>query len=203
MTSVCKLHGSIDWYDKQSFLRDRGYSEASEFPWQSRHPVFKDTSTVPYSKLVEGPCHDDDPLNNVYRVHDLSQLKSSQFWECTPLILSPSHSKLLYANPLKSLWRGLQQGGGWNLGLGVVGYSLPSYDEYSRQALYHLMRNYTESEWELELNGFKKTPARILDYRKEGHSDWEIRKNYSFMNWDRAELDTKGLSVDSINWLMS
>ncbi len=199
---ISKLHGSIDWYDKLPFLRDREHASQYEHPWESRHPVFKDGSTVSSTQLIEGPFDEEDSLQYVYRVNDLSQLTDAQFWQCSPLILSPSSSKILYANPLKSLWRGLQQAGGLNFGLGVVGYSLPPYDEYARQALYHLMRNYTEYEYDLEMMGLTKGPARILDYSPPGSSDWKIRKNYSFMNWDRTELNTTGLSVDSINWIM-
>lgn len=199
---ISKLHGSIDWYDKLPYLRDREHASQYEYPWESRHPVFKDGSTVSSTQLIEGPFDEEDSLQYVYRVNDLSQLTDAQFWQCSPLILSPSSSKILYANPLKSLWRGLQQVGGLNFGLGVVGYSLPPYDEYARQALYHLMRNYTEYEYDLEMMGLTKGPARILDYSPPGSSDWKIRKNYSFMNWDRTELNTTGLSVESINWLM-
>lgn len=199
---ISKLHGSIDWYDKLPFLRDREHASQYEHPWESRHPVFKDGSTISSSQLIEGPFDEEDSLQYVYRVTDLSQLTDAQFWQCSPLILSPSSSKILYANPIKSLWRGLQQAGGLNFGLGVVGYSLPPYDEYARQALYHLMRNYTEYEYDLEMMGLTKGPARILDYSPPGSSDWKIRKNYSFMNWDRTELNTTGLSVESINWLM-
>jgi len=199
---ISKLHGSIDWYDKSSFLKDREHASQYELPWESRHPVFKDGTAVSSSPLIDGLSHEDDPLRYVYRVDDLSQLTETQFWQCSPLILSPSSSKILYANPLKPLWRGLQQAGGMNFGLGVVGYSLPPYDEYARQALYQLMRNYTEFEYNLEMMGLTKGPARILDYSPPGSSDWKIRRNYSFMNWDRTELNTSGLNTKSIDWLM-
>lgn len=199
---IAKLHGSIDWYDKTPYLQERDLASQSEYPWESRHPVFKDGSSVAHSPLIDGLAEEGDPLQFVHRVKDLSQISDSQFWQCTPLILSPSSSKILYANPLKSLWRGLQQAGGLNFGLGVVGYSLPHYDEYARQALYHLMRNYTEYEFDIEMMGLKKSPVRILDYSKPGSSNWQIRKNYSFMNWERCEINTSGLTVDAIDWLM-
>lgn len=199
---IRKLHGSIDWYDKMSYFKERELANQSDYPWESRHPVFKEVSSVAYSPLIDGLAAEDDPLQYVYRVKDLSQISDSQFWQCSPLILSPSISKILYANPLKSLWRGLQQAGGLNFGLGVVGYSLPHYDEYARQALYHLMRNYTEREYNTEIMGLRKSPARILDYSETGSSNWQIRKNYSFMNWDRCELNTSGFTVEAIDWLM-
>lgn len=199
---ISKLHGSIDWYDKMPYIKDRELASQHEHPWESRHPVFKEDSSIPYTPLIDGLTEEGDPLQYVYRVHDLSQISDSQFWECTPLILSPSSSKILYANPLKSLWRGLQQAGGLNFGIVVIGYSLPHYDEYARQALYHLMRNYTEYEFDTEMMGLKKGPAKILDFSEPGSSNWQIRKNYAFMNWERCELNTSGLSIESINWLM-
>lgn len=199
---ISKLHGSIDWYDKLPHIKERELANHYEHPWESKHPIFKDGSSISSSPLIEGPFDEDDPLQYVYRVDDLSQLIGAQFWTSSPLILSPSSSKILYANPLKSLWRGLQQAGGLNFGLGVIGYSLPPYDEYARQALYHLMRNYTEYEYDLEMMGLSKGPARIIDYSPPGDSDWKIRKNYSFMNWERCEINTSGLNVGSIKWLM-
>ncbi len=199
---ISKLHGSIDWFDKAPYIKDRELASRHEYPWESKHPIFKDGSSVTHNQLIEGAFEEEDPLQYVYRVNDLSQIVDSQFWQCTPLILSPSSSKILYANPLKSLWRGLQQAGGLNFGVGVVGYSLPPYDEYARQALYHLMRNYTEYEFDLEMMGLTKGPAKILDYSPPGSSDWRIRRNYSFMNWERCELNTSGLNLESIDWLM-
>lgn len=199
---VSKLHGSIDWYDKLPYIKERELANKSQHPWESRHPVFKDRALVDHTQIIEGPCEEDDPFQFVYRVNDLSQVIDAQFWQSSPLILSPSSSKILYANPLKLLWRGLQQAGGLNFGIGVIGYSLPPYDEYARQALYHLMRNYTEYEYDLEMMGLRKGPAKIIDYCSPGSSDWQIRKNYSFMNWDRCELNTSGLNNESISWLM-
>ena len=65
-----------------------------------------------------------------------------------------------------------------------------------------LMRNYTEYEFDLEMMGLVKGPARILDYSSPGAPDWQICKNYSFMNWERCELNTSGFNMESIDWLM-
>jgi hypothetical protein len=199
---ISKLHGSIDWFDKQPFLTDRELANQQEYPSESDYPVFREGSTVPHTRLVEGPFDENDPLSHIFRVKDLAPVLNAQFWHCSPLILSPSVSKILYANPLKGLWRGLQQAGALNLGFGVIGYSLPNYDEYAKQALYHLMRNYTEVEPTLELEGITKRPLRIVDYCQPGESDWVIRKNYSFLNWQMTELNANGLSTESVEWLM-
>jgi hypothetical protein len=200
---IRKLHGSIDWYDKTPYLQDRAFAEQQESPWASLHPIFKDGSQILSTRLVEGLFLPDDPLQYIYRANDLSQLSNTYYWECSPLILSPSSSKILYANPLRSLWSGLNELGGVGFGLGLIGYSLPAYDEYARQALFHIMRNYTECAFDIEYMGNTKKPIRIIDSTLPGSSNWEIRKNYSFLNWDRTHINTNGLSLDSIDWLMS
>jgi hypothetical protein len=199
---ISKLHGSIDWYDKTPYIEDRKLATQHPYPWESKHPLFKDGSRFLSTRLIQGPCNPGDPLGLVYRVSDLSELVSEQSLQFSPLLLSPSSSKILYANPLKSLWRGLQQAGGLNYGLGIIGYSLPSYDEYARQALYHLMRNYTEYHYDSVAFGHKKSPAKIIDFVQPGSSDWIIRKNYSFMNWSRTELNTNGFCFEGIDWIM-
>jgi hypothetical protein len=199
---ILKLHGSIDWFDKTPYLRDRELASQHQFPWESGHPIFKDESNVEVEQLTEGPRDPEDPLQYIYRVRDLGQIVGAQFWQCCPLILSPSSSKILYANPIKGLWHGVQEAGGLNLGLGIMGYSLPPHDEYARQALYHLIRNYTEFEPDFEINGLRKGPVRILDYVPEGQSGWEIRRSYSFINWGHCELNTTGVDVESVDWIM-
>ncbi|QBQ53381.1 SIR2 family protein [Nitrosococcus wardiae] len=199
---ILKLHGSIDWFNKVPYIKDRKLAAQHEIPWESKHPIFKQGSTIEHHQLTQGPREADDPLQYIYRVNDLNQIIGAKFWQCCPLILSPSSSKILYADPIKGLWRGIQKAGGLNFGLGVIGYSLPPYDEYAKQALYHLIRNYTEFEPNLELGGLRKSPIRILDYVPSGESDWRIRRNYSFINWERCELMTTGLSLEGVEWIM-
>jgi len=199
---IFKLHGSIDWFDKTPHLQDRELAARHKYPWESRHSIFKEGSNIEHYQLTQGPRDNDDPLQYIYRVKDLDQVVGSQFWLGCPLILSPSSSKILYANPIKGLWNGIQKAGGFSLGLGIIGYSLPPYDEYAKQALYHLIRNYTEFEPDLKLGKLKKGSVKILDYTPSGESDWRIRRNYSFVNWERCELMTSGFNLEAIEWLM-
>ncbi len=39
---ISKLHGSIDWYDKLPYIKERELASQYEHPWESRHPVFKE-----------------------------------------------------------------------------------------------------------------------------------------------------------------
>jgi hypothetical protein len=199
---VLKMHGSIDWFDRAVYERSLAHAEACPTPYKVKHPVFAEDRIVTPEPLTDGPRQDDDPLAKIHRVRDLAPLLSRGFWECCPLILAPSQTKLFYAQPLREFWWGLQRWGSLNLGLAVVGYSLPPYDMYARQALYRVFRNYTECEPDYEFDGRKKQTVRILDYRPEGDSGADIRASYRFADWSRTDLCLQGFSEESLEWLM-
>ena len=71
---ISKLHGSIDWYDKLPYIKDRELASRHENPWESRHPIFKNGSSVVHTQLIEGPFEENDSLQYVYRINDLSQI---------------------------------------------------------------------------------------------------------------------------------
>ena len=194
-----KLHGSIDWFDRAPYERLVRYAAESQSPWEVKHHVFGQDRLVKPIQITDGPRAADDRLQDLYRVRDLGPLMESDFWKCSPMLLSPSHSKTLYSEPLLDLWWGIQNLGGPNLGMGVIGYSLPIYDEYARQALYSLFRNYTELESLLELDGQKKTKLKLLDFQVDG-DETNLRAAYRFVNWSRTELWLEGFNEDSIDW---
>ena len=199
---VLKLHGSIDWFDRGVYERRQAEAKVCPTPYEVKHPLFGEDPISEAIPLTDGPRPNGDPLANIYRVKNPSLLLNRGFWECCPLILAPSHTKLFYAQPLKEFWWGLQRMGGLNLGLSVVGYSLPPYDAYARQALYHIFSNYAGYEPDLEYEGRKKRPIRILDFRPPADSGTEIRARYRFADWRRTELRLDGFSADSLEWLM-
>lgn len=196
--TLLKLHGSINWFDRTMYQE---LADASP-NYQPRNPVFGPDRVVTPEPLTDGPRPKNDPLNSVFRVRNIGPLIDRSFWECPPLILSPSHTKILYFQPLKEFWYGLQESGGVSLSLGVIGYSLPPYDDYARQALYHVFRNYTGHAPDLELFGHRKTKVRILDYRPDIKSETDLRNRYRFTDWNRTELRLDGFSEDSAKWLL-
>jgi hypothetical protein len=179
---VLKLHGSVDWFDRASYTsQERHFSEAglSEPP---DNLVFGPNSQVTTTPLLEGPQFPDDPLLSVYRVtekldwlylHDPPILVS-------PVLLAPSNMKVLYAQRLKYFFWGLGKTGGWNLGLIVIGYSLPRHDDYARRFLMHMFRNYQGFFWDEEFVGRKKKPALLIDYRDSLESRKSYKVAYSF-----------------------
>lgn len=200
---VLKLHGSINWFDKavydRAVARGRTYPE----PYEVKHPVFGNQRIVDSRPITDGPRDEGDPLASIYQVSNLERVLNWGFWECCPLILAPSQTKLFYSQPLRDFWWGIQRAGGLNLGLGVIGYSLPSYDAYARQALYHVFSNYTGYAPDLEMFGRKKGKIRIIDMRPPGDSGAEIRGRYRFADWGRTDLWLDGFNHKSLDWFFA
>lgn len=200
---LLKMHGSIDWFDRTSFSRSEADSIALNEPLQRRHAVFGRENVVTPVPLVDGLLADNDPLASIYTVPDIGPLIGEAFWKWSPLILAPSTAKLFGGRALRDFWWGMQRAGGMNLGFGVVGYSLPAHDDYARQALFHMSRNYTEFEPDLEFNGRLKEPLRVLDLRSTPESAQHLRDTYRFLNPRRSEFLMDGLSTQALDWLFS
>lgn len=200
--TICKLHGSVDWFDKSNYLYRFAYSKKFDPPYRVKHPIFDDAPIVFSEQLFRGQSGLESEMEMVHRVRDYETVLNYGPWSASPLILAPSHSKLYYSKPLKDLWWGLQRVGGLSLGLSVIGYSLPKYDMYARQALYHIFRNYQYVEPHLESNGVKKGPAKILDFQPPGDSGGLIRASYRFANWDYTALNLQGLNETTLDWVL-
>ncbi len=209
---LLKLHGSIDWCDRAVYEKkaaairaDPYYPHELGYSSEAKHPVFGSSPVAESEPITDGPRNEDDPLAKIYRIGDLEPLFRCSFWEWCPLILAPSQTKIFYVQPLRNLWWGLQRNAGqFNLSLGVVGYSLPTYDEYARQFLFHAFSNYTgvDLAWEFENPALKRAPIRILDYRPQGDSGADIRTRYRFADWSQTELRLDGLNKSTVKWLL-
>ena len=126
-----------------------------------RRYVFNPSSPVTTVPLLEGPQFPDDPLISVYRVKDgLEYIYNRQpNILVSPLMLSPSYAKVLYADRLRSFFWGLGKTGGLNKGVIVIGYSIPQHDNFARQILLHIFSNYQQLYWEEEYAGSIKKPV--------------------------------------------
>jgi len=199
---LLKLHGSIDWFDRAVYERHVADAQQCPMPYRVKHPVFADDRIVSPTPLTDDPRSERDPLAKLYRVRDIGPLLARGFWECCPLILAPSQTKLFYAQPLREFWWGLQRAGGLNLSLAVVGYSLPPHDVYARQGLYDVFSNYTGYEPDLAFQSRRKTRTRILDCRPDSDSGADIRTRYRFADWRRTDLRLDGFNEKSLEWLL-
>ncbi|MDP9194618.1 MAG: SIR2 family protein [Acidobacteriota bacterium] len=195
---LLKLHGSIDWFQRDHFIRNSRNRKPFGFPDKARDAVFNNPRTRP-RKLVRGPYWRGSPLRNVYRV-----LNMDAFFEQavplldTPLLISPSFSKPLYLRPLHDLWRDMSSIGSFNSTLAIVGYSLPPYDDYVLQALYAAVRNFQH----VDATGIvEKTSIKIVDYRTTDASQQQYRNAYRFVDWARADVDWNGFSERSLDMI--
>jgi hypothetical protein len=90
--------------------------------------------------------------------------------------------KLLYAHPLLEFFNGLGQTGAMSFGMSIIGYSLPDHDDYLRQILYCLSRNYFDGEgWAEEVFGRRKSRVTIVDFCPSEEKRSEMRRRYRFL----------------------
>jgi hypothetical protein len=199
---ILKLHGSINWFDRNIY--DKRVLEAREcpVPYKVKHAIFGPNRIVESFPITDGPRPKNDPLASIFQITDIGPILKREFWECCPLILPPSQTKIFYVQSLRDFWWGIQRTGGLQLSLGVLGYSLPPYDAYSRQALYHVFMNYTGYEPDLEFDGRRKTKIRILDYRPDASSAAELQARYRFADPNRTEMRLDGFNEESIDWFL-
>ena len=199
---LLKLHGSINWFDRTAYDERVLLGKQAPIPYIPEHHIFGPNSIVEPIPLTDGPRSKDDPLASIFQIKDIGPIIKPGFWECTPLILSPSKTKILYFQPLRDLWWGLQRTGGLNLSVGVIGYSLPKYDFYARQVIYSIYRNYIGYEPNIKIFGRNKTKFRILDYGPNKDAVAELLASYRFIDPDRTEMRLDGLNEDSANWFL-
>ena len=196
---ILKLHGSIDWFDKKRYLDlEQSYKEqgAKDKP---NDIVFNSRENWNLSKMVDGPRHDNDPLSEMYRVAEVEDLYKKQLmFLATPWILAPSTNKIVYASPLGDFWNGLGVSGGYNLGMAIIGYSLPFHDIYARQTLYSLTKNYQEVYWDEGIFERKKTPLVLVDFQRSQEKIESFKKCYRFIDFNKAELHMDGFNFEAI-----
>jgi hypothetical protein len=170
--------------------------------YQQSHLIFGHDAIVTPKPLVEGPRMPGDPLNDIYRVRDLKAVAHRLFFRYAPFLLAPSSTKIFYAKPILEFWRGLHRAGWLNLGMGIIGYSLPKYDEHALQVLYDVSLNYLESEPNLTIGGRQKTPLRIVDFQSNESEITAFKKRYRFLDGSRTEFNFNGLSDDTAKWVL-
>lgn len=198
---VIKLHGSVDWFDRARHLEMWDGYRAMGLEEEPDHPVFNTDLNLTVVPILDGPRPSEDPLLDMYRVEDVERVYStSNWWETVPWILPPSRAKIFYTSRIAEFYSGLGQAGGWNLGCAIIGFSLSEQDEYARQVLWRVVKNYQESWWSDDLlgDGRVKTPLALVDLRESREAQEEWRENYRFVDWDRASVSLQGFDEDSL-----
>lgn len=195
---LLKMHGSIDWFDFAAYERKREALKDSPITVPDRHSVFaREGDPLSLHKITDEPYPKQSPLNKIYRIDDVSNfLSTSNFSSASPLLISPSHSKMIYLNPLVEFWNGYNNAGIGNGSVVIIGFSLPEHDEYIRQPLYHLVNNFQNNDyWEGYL---EKTNLKMIDYKQNQSEIDAYKKNYSFVDWNRTDCYFDGFDEKSL-----
>jgi hypothetical protein len=199
---LLKLHGSIDWFDRSSYEERLEVANDSQVPYVPRDPIFGADPIVAIQPLVDGPRNDGDPLARLWRARSLDAIYGRDDPAAVPFLLSPSMAKFVYLQKLRDLWYGLGQAGGWNLSVVIIGYSLPAYDQYAKQALYNVVTNFSLVNPELEFGGRRKTKVRVVDFRPTEDSRRLLHETYRFLTPDNSEFWYEGLNEDAVRWAL-
>ena len=199
---VLKMHGSIDWFDRSSYSQLEEDRIANGFAPGGPDLIFQKPKEYGALPLIEGPHYPDDPLHQIYRIRDIERLYQRRIlFHATPSILNPSPAKILYSQMLRDFWWGLGYVGVLNFSMAIIGFSLPSQDEYARQVIYRLVKNYQTAYWEEGVWKHKKTPLVLVDFRKSSEEEQEFRHRYAFVDWDRAVTYFDGFDEEAIRLL--
>lgn len=197
---LLKLHGSLDWFDDRVFLDLKASRERAGAHYPI-HSVFDDPQRYGTRPLVEGLLPESDALSHIHWIEGVDDYYGQDEGFNAPFLLSPSHVKFVYAEPILSFWHGIGRSGGYNLGVSVIGFSLPPHDEYIRIALYQMLSNYG-SWWDSPMvSGMLKDYARFVDFRSTPEQQEEYRQRYRFGDPDRSRFHFEGFGPSAIEFL--
>lgn len=198
---VYKLHGSVDWFYDRQYLEIKNDLTEQGLMKNNLHAVFDDPDRFGAEPIVSGPRSHDDPLLHIHRLKKVDDYYARNTNFNAPFILSPSAVKFVYASPILDLWYGLGRAGGYNLGISIIGFSLPEHDEYIKIALYQMISNYQHSWWDEELLGVLKHKVRLVDLCSDSTSINDYKENYSFVDTERSEYMFEGFSEEAVQFL--
>lgn len=199
---IMKLHGSIDWFDRSDYSYLEEERVRNGFPPGEPDLIFQRPEEYGVFPLIEGPHYPGNPLHQIYRVRDFERLyKRDVLFHATPSLLNPSSTKLLYSKMYRDFWSGMGRAGVLNFRMGIIGYSLPSQDDYARQIIYRLVDNYQTAYWEENPWPHEKAPLVLIDLSKSREEVQSYRDRYCFVNWDRAVTHFNGFNEEALELL--
>ena len=198
--SILKVHGSIDWFDIDPWNKSEEFWAAQPEPRpKNYHPIFSNPDIFKPTPIVGDPYPEDSELHRIYRVIHLEEyFTRTDYVLKAPLMLAPSHQKLLYSNPLKEFWYGMKDAGALSEILGIVGFSLPEHDQYAVQALYQIIENFQYVD---PGDLFEKSPLRFIDWCPSEDELRRLKERYCFTDWEKAELEREGFGPGATNFL--
>lgn len=201
---LLKVHGSIDWFDMTDHERLREAFRAKDYRGEPRHPIFSDPKRYEAEPIIEGPYFATSPLTRIFRIGDLEGYYGRAVRRSVaPVLISPSFTKLVYAEPLHEFWWGVGSGGWLNLDVGVIGCSLASYDTYVRQGVYEIVNNFQNGEPDLAFGGQRKSRLRVVTRCQEVAEVNAMKARYAFVDWSKTDLYVEGFDERAVALLFN
>jgi len=201
---VLKLHGSVDWFDRSSFLESCRQWRAQGLAELPNDPIFNSNLGFTTRPLVDGPRFKSDPLREVHRLAEVERRYNDfPFLSVTPLLINPSTEKALFARQFEDFWYGLGDAGVLHFRFVIVGFSLPQHDRYARQVVFSMVRNYQTQYWGKKVIEKKKEPLLLIDRRMDAAAIQQFMDTYAFVDPKRASFYLKGFDQVSVKLLDS
>lgn len=199
---IIKLHGSIDWFDRQYHDNAMRWYREEGYDVPDRDPIFGPNPSVPTEPLSRGPTDvfGGRILPRVLRVPNLRQhfpIGGAADWQVVPFILPPAYDKLLGHDPILDLWENLHRTQDWYSSIIVIGYSFPSYDSYAYEALGRLFVDY---QWGGDTTSWKqrRVPIQLITL---ADSEEHALKGIPFLKPAKTRVWHQGFSADSLDWI--
>jgi len=197
---LLKLHGSLDWFDDRQYLALKDSVRNVAPGHLPHHDVFRDPSRFEVAPLVDGLLPAEDALRHIHFINRVDEYYRDPQGLSAPFILSPSHVKFVYTEPLMSFWYGWGRAGGYNTGVSVIGFSLPTHDEYIRICLHQILSNYG-SWWDERLLSVLKDYVRFVDYKPTDEYRLAYMDRYCFADPERSRFFFDGFGLEAIDFL--
>ena len=198
---VLKLHGSIDWYDRQYHDDAARWHEEKGQDVPDGDPMFGPDPSIPIESLARGAVEafGQHLLPRVFRVpnHREHFPISGRFASIVPFILPLAYDKLLGYDAIIDLWENLHRTLDAFSTVVVVGYSMPRYDSYAYEALGRIFVDYQQggdtTNWEQ-----RRVPIQIITLAPSAQ---EALSLIPFMEKDKTRVWHNGFSREALEWL--
>ena len=198
---VAKLHGSIDWFDRRRYTQREADFKAHGLAERPNDPIFNGPLRLNITPLIDGVSHPDDPLREIHRVTDFQRFYNDPPWFlAVPKIINPSTAKMIFARQLSEFFYGLGGFGFAHYKFNIIGFSMSEHDEYARQVIYRIVKNYLTID-DLNNPPRPKDPIRLVDYRPDESDRSQLLKRYAFLDPARSEFLWDGFDEATVERL--
>ncbi len=199
---LLKLHGSIDWYDR--YYLDAAMCDHAEqgFDVPNRDPIFGPDPSVPSEPLARGltEVFGSNLLPRVFRVPNHEKhfpMEQRIGAHIVPFILPPAHDKLLGYDPILDLWENLHRTQDAYSSIVMIGYSMPSYDNYAYETLGRLFVEYqrggVKTGWDQ-----RRVPIQLITL---ADSKQQAINCFPFLDPAKTRVWSEGFSSDCLDWI--